>query len=135
MTPEQARQEAVERIARQLYLDAHPGDEWAERHWDVGGAQHVNYEPWLERARRLAAMLPPVQVQPVQDAAGVRLWIHVSCAATAWSPDSPEYCDGCRMRTDRWELLHLAGTKAPQVVGDRAGASRVAHEQDTPPER
>jgi hypothetical protein len=49
--------EARERLARRLFLDAHHGDEYAQRHWDFGGDQHVNKEPWRAKADEVMAVI------------------------------------------------------------------------------
>ncbi|MET0416652.1 MAG: hypothetical protein ABW022_11595 [Actinoplanes sp.] len=38
------------RLARHLFISANTASSWAERHWDFGGDQHVNRQPWLEKA-------------------------------------------------------------------------------------
>lgn len=45
----------VERAARAIYIDHHDSDEHAVAHWDYGGDQHVNREPWRDKARVVLA--------------------------------------------------------------------------------
>lgn len=55
------RTHAVDAIARELYRQHHlssgDGSQWTMAHWDHGGDQHVNKEPWRSRARQVVAVL------------------------------------------------------------------------------
>lgn len=53
--------DAVDLVARELYRQDHVAagqlNEWTMRHWDVGGGQHVNKEPWRTRARQIIGII------------------------------------------------------------------------------
>lgn len=53
--------DAVDPVARELYREHHEGagtfTEWTMREWDHGGTQHVNKEPWRNRARKLLGLV------------------------------------------------------------------------------
>jgi hypothetical protein len=52
---------AVDQVARELYLIHHQAGatltEWTMSEWDHGGDQHVNKEPWREKARRILSLV------------------------------------------------------------------------------
>ncbi len=52
---------SVDPLARELYRQDHAAsgqmDDWTMPHWDIGGDQHVNKEPWRARARQVITVL------------------------------------------------------------------------------
>lgn len=49
----------VDRMARVFFLAHHGDDVFSRGHWDAGGDQHVNREPWRAKARAALAQVLP----------------------------------------------------------------------------